>query len=84
MKKRLGKALVFIISLCLIVTLLVWSILNYQPTNNAYVSRAIYSMTFLSVMLALACRWLLLRVLRRERGSEPLAWNPLFLIDVTV
>ncbi|HJT58927.1 MAG TPA: sensor histidine kinase, partial [Ktedonobacteraceae bacterium] len=51
---------------------------------NAYVSRAIYSMTFLSVMLALACRWLLLHVLRRERGSEPLAWNPLFLIDVAV
>ena len=84
MKKRLGKALVFIISLCLIVTLLVWSVLNYQPANNAYVSRAIYSMTFLSVMLALACRWLLLRVLRRERGSELLAWNPLFLIDVAV
>lgn len=84
MKKTLGKVLVSIISLCLIVTLLAWSVLNYQPVNNAYGTRAIYSMTLLSVMLALACRWLLLRVLRRERRNEPLAWNSLFLIDVTV
>jgi signal transduction histidine kinase len=84
MKKIPGKAFVLIISLCLIVALLLWSLWNYRPVNNAYGTRAIYSMTFLSVMLALACRWLLLRMLRRESGNEPFLWNPLFLIDVTV
>lgn len=84
MKKISGKAFVSIISLCLIVALLLWSLWNYRPVSNAYGPRAIYSMTLLSVMLALACRWLLLRMLRWQSRNEPFVWNPLFLIDVTV
>ena len=84
MKKIPGKAFVSIISLCLIVALLLWSLWNYRPVSNAYGARAIYSMTFLSVVLALASRWLLLRLVRQDSGSQPLVWNPLFFIDVTV
>jgi signal transduction histidine kinase len=84
MKKMPGKAFVLIISLCLVCALLLWSLWNYRPVNNAYGARAIYSMTFLSVVLALACRWLLVRMVRQGRGNEPLVWNPLFLIDVTI
>jgi signal transduction histidine kinase len=84
MKKIAGKAFVTIISSGLIVALLLWSLLNYRPVGNAYGARAIYSMTLLSVVLALGCRWLLIRMLRRESGNEPFIWNPLFLIDVTV
>jgi signal transduction histidine kinase len=84
MKKIPGKGLVSVISLCIIVALLAWSLRNYRPIGNVYGARAIYSMTLLSVILALACRWLLIRMLRRESGNEPLVWNPLFLIDVTV
>jgi signal transduction histidine kinase len=84
MKKTPGNAFVPIISLCLIVALLLWSLWHYRPVSNAYGPRAIYSMTFLSVMLALACRWLLIRMLRQESGNEPLVLNPLFFIDITV
>ncbi len=83
MKKKAGQTLVSITSLCLIGALLAWSLWNYRPVSNAYGSRAIYSITLLSVMLALGCRWLILRLLR-ESGKEPFVWNPLFLIDVTV
>ena len=84
MKKTPGKAFVSIISLCLIFALLLWSLWNYQPISNPYGPRAIYSMTLLSVVLALAGRWLLGRKLRQESGNEPPAWNPLFFIDLTV
>src|SRR5713101_6059522 len=84
MKKIPGKEFVSIISLCLIVALLLWSLCNYRPVSNSYGPRAIYSMTFLSVVLALAGRWLLVRMLRQESGNEPLVWNPLFFIDLTV
>ncbi len=84
MKKISAKAFVSIISLCLIAALLLWSLWNYRPVHNAYGPRAIYSMAFLSVVLALACRWLLARMLRWENGNEPLVWNPFFLLDVSV
>ncbi|HLH60394.1 MAG TPA: sensor histidine kinase [Ktedonobacteraceae bacterium] len=83
MKKIAGNVLVSIISFCLIVALLAWSLWNYRPVGNAYGTRAIFSITFLSITLALACRWLLLRMLR-ESGKEPSGWNALFLIDMTV
>src|SRR6266567_2081627 len=84
MKKMPGKVFVSIISLCLICALLLWSLLYYRPVSISYGSRAIYSITLLSVVLALASRWLLVRMLRQESGNQPLGWNPLFLIDVTV
>src|SRR6266699_3129366 len=84
MKKMPGKAFVSIISLCLICALLLWSLWNYRPISNSYGPRAIYTITLLSVMLALASHWLLVRMLRQESGNQPLGWNPLFLIDVTV
>src|SRR6266566_7595190 len=84
MKKMPGKVFVSIISLCLICALLLWSLWNYRPVSNSYGSRAIYTITLLSVALALASRWLLVRMLRQESGNKPLGWNPLFLIDVTV
>ena len=84
MKKIARKAFFSIISLCLILSLLLWSVWNYRPVGNLYGSRAIYSMACLSVVVALACYWLLVRMLRQEGGSKPLVWNPLFLIDVSV
>lgn len=72
------------LSLGTIGMLLIWSVWNYRPVNNSYGPRAIYSMTLLSVTLALASRWLLTRVIRQDSGNEPLVWNPLFLMDVTV
>lgn len=79
-----GKAFISIISLCFICALLLWSLWNYRPVSNSYGPRAIYSMTLLSVVLALASRWLLVRVVRQDSGNEPLVWNPLFFIDVTI
>lgn len=84
MKKIPGKAFVSIISLCFIGTLLLWSLWNYRPISNAYGTRAIYSMIFLSVVLALASRWLLVRTLHQDSASFPPVSNPLFLIDVSV
>jgi signal transduction histidine kinase len=43
-----------------------------------------YSMTVLSVALALACRWLLARVLRQDSGHELAASNPLLWLEITV
>jgi signal transduction histidine kinase len=84
MKKRLGKACAAIISLGGIGALLLWSLWNYRPVSEAYGPRAIYSMTVLSVVLALACRWLLVRMLRQNSRNEALGSNPLFFIDVCV
>jgi signal transduction histidine kinase len=84
MKLMSGKAFVSITSLGLICALLLWSLWNYRPVSNPYGPRAIYSMTFLSVVLALAGRWLLGRILRQESRSEPLVWSPLFFIDLTI
>jgi signal transduction histidine kinase len=84
MKRISGKTLVTLISLCLIGALLLWSLWNYRPVNNAYGARAIYSLTLLSVVLALACQWLLTRGIHQENGNKPLAGNSLFLLDVSV
>jgi signal transduction histidine kinase len=84
MKKIPGNVFVSIISLSLILALLLWSLWNYRPVNNAYGPRAIYSLTFLSVGVALAGRWLLVRMLRRKSGNAPPGWNSLFYIDLSV
>lgn len=84
MKKLSGNTLVAIGSLGLMGALLCWSLWNYRPVHNAYGSRAIYSMTALSVALALASGWLLARTLRRENGSAARGQNTLFLLDVSV
>jgi signal transduction histidine kinase len=84
MKRISGKTLVALISLGLIGALLLWSLWNYRPVNNAYGPRAIYSLTLLSVVLALACRWLLTRLVHQENGNEPLVGNSLFFLDVSV
>src|ERR1700730_8109095 len=84
MKKIPGKAFVSIISLCFIGALLLWSLWNYRPVSNAYGPRAVYSMIFLSIVLALAGRWLLLRTVHQDSGSFPLVSQPLFLVDVSV
>ncbi|HEX6482932.1 MAG TPA: sensor histidine kinase [Ktedonobacteraceae bacterium] len=84
MKKIPEKAFVFIISPGCIGALLFWSLWNYRPVSNSYGARAIYSMALLSVALAFAGRWLLVRILRQDSGNEPLASNPLFLMDISV
>src|SRR5947209_16956981 len=84
MKKIPGNVFISVLSLSIICILLTWSVWNYRPISNSYGPRAIYTMTLLSVALALASRWLLVRVVRHDSGKEPLVWNPLFFIDVTV
>ena len=84
MKKVPGNTFVSIVSLCVTGFLLLWSLWNYRPVDNLYGGRAIYSMTILSVVLALAGRWVLARVVRQASGNEPVAWNSLFFIDLTV
>lgn len=70
--------------------LLTWSLVNYQPTPTFYGPRAIYGIVILSVVLAVAGRFLLLRLLQTEMGEADAlhahlyaAWRMLFLFDVT-
>src|SRR5947209_1988844 len=84
------KLVVIIFSSAITLGLLVWSLVNYQPTPTFYGPRAIYGIIILSVILAIAGRFLLLRLLKKEMaGSEALhshlyaAWRMLFLFDVT-
>src|SRR5438445_259686 len=82
------KVIVAIVSLIMSLVLFGWSIANYQPAHNFYGPRAIYSLLFLSIVLALLGRALLLRFLYSEtahnsQGLTPQqlreAWRPLFL-----
>lgn len=84
------KAIMAILSLCIALGLLAWSLASYQPAPNFYGPRAIYSLIFLSVALALLGRILLLRLLKLETSAREItyyrlraAWRPLFLIDIT-
>lgn len=118
------KPFVALLSLCIVLLLLIWSLEHYRPAPNFYGPRAIYSLILLSLFLALLGRVLLLRLLRSEpsetafvhharstnqsvdagRGimqmgltttlaeteAAPrsqifrrLAWQPLFLFDIT-
>jgi len=73
--------------------LFTWSFIAYQPAHNFYGPRAIFSLLFLSIILALLGRFLLLRLLTFEMspGTHELPrtqrlreeWKPLFLFDIT-
>ncbi len=84
------KSGIALVSLCIALILFVWSLLNYQPAHNFYGPRAIYSLVFLSVVLALLGRLLLLRLLKLEAADTSSvlaqhrlrAWRPLFLFDI--
>jgi signal transduction histidine kinase len=87
---RYLKPVVAVLSLCIAVGLLIWSLVNYQPAPNLYGPRAIYSLIFLSVFLSLLGRILLLRLLRLESAKREIVpnrmrvtWRSLFLIDIT-
>ena len=84
------KSIVALLSLCVAVGLLIWSVANYQPVSNFYGPRAIYSLIFLSVFLSLLGRVLLLRLLKLETAQREIVpdrrrtpWRSLFLIDIT-
>src|SRR5258706_11394477 len=87
---RYLKPVVAIFSLCIAIGLLVWSLGNYQPAPNIYGPRAIYSLIFLSILLSLLGRILLLRLFRLESAKQEIVPNhmrvisrSLFLIDIT-
>src|SRR6266849_3843133 len=84
------KLAVSILSLCIALGLLAWSLSHYQPNPNFYGPRAIYSLLILSISLALLGRILLLRLLKLEakttdtqRNRLPESWRFLFLFDIT-
>src|SRR5207302_9978805 len=86
------KIVVAIVSLCVALALFAWSLANYQPAHNFYGPRAIYSLVFLSIALALLGRLLLMRILKLETTDYGpaltphhlrAAWKPLFLFDIT-
>jgi len=84
------KLAVSILSLCIALGLLAWSLSHYRPNPNFYGPRAIYSLLILSISLALLGRILLLRLLKLEakttdtqRYRLPERWRFLFLLDIT-
>ncbi len=84
------KPIVAIFSLGLALSLLTWSLYNYQPAPNLYGPRAIYSLLILSILLAMLGRLLLLRLLKLEAAQTDLlrhrlrtSWRFLFLFDLT-
>jgi len=84
------KLAVSLLSLCIALGLLIWSLSHYQPGTNFYGPRAIYSMLTLSIVLSLLGRILLLRLLKLEadttgsqRNRLPENWRFLFLLDIT-
>lgn len=79
-----------ILSLCIALGLLSWSLYNYEPAPNFYGPRAVFSLLILSVLLGLLGRVLLLRMLRIETANTSdqyshlrSAWRLLFLFDIT-
>lgn len=84
MTGRREQMLVIVLSSAVIIALLLWSLWNYRPVREAYGPRAIYSMMALSIVLALACRWLLVRLLSQDSEYDSPVSNPLFLMDITV
>ncbi|HXL36305.1 MAG TPA: hypothetical protein VN954_03785, partial [Ktedonobacteraceae bacterium] len=84
------KYFVAILSLCVAIGLLTWSLYQYQPNPNFYGPRAIYSMLILSIALALLGRVILLRMLKLEIAKTDVlhyqlrsTWRLLFLFDIT-
>src|SRR5215831_5689157 len=84
------QPIVAILSLCIALGLLAWSLDQYRPNPNFYGPRAVYSMLVLSIMLSLLGRVLLLRMLKLETASTDYqeahlrsTWRLLFLFDIT-
>src|SRR6266487_5191204 len=84
------KYIVAILSLCVAIGLLTWSLYHYQPNPNFYGPRAIFSMLILSIALALLGRVILLRMLKLELAKTDVlpyhlrsTWRLLFLFDIT-
>ena len=84
------RYIVSILSICVALGLLIWSLSHYQPNPNFYGPRAIYSMLILSIALALLGRVILLRMLKFETAKTDIhpyhlrsTWRLLFLIDIT-
>src|SRR5436309_3125721 len=84
------KYIVAILSLCIALGLLIWSLYHYQPNPNFYGPRAIYSMLILSITLALLGRVILLRMLKLEGAKTDVlhfhlrsTWRLLFLFDIS-
>ena len=84
------RYIVSLLSLCVILGLLTWSLYHYQPNPNFYGPRAVYSMLILSIVLALLGRVILIRMLKFEiakTGIHPYqlrsTWRLLFLLDIT-
>jgi len=82
--------IVAILSLCVVLGLLIWSLYQYQPNPNFYGPRAIYSMLILSIALALVGRVILLRMLKLEIAKTDVlhyhlrsTWRLLFLFEIT-
>jgi signal transduction histidine kinase len=88
-----GRTIVATLSAGVSLLLFAWSFIAYQPAHNFYGPRAIYSLLFLSIILALLGRFLLLRLLNVETstGTSELPrsqqlreeWKVLFLFDIT-
>ena len=84
------RTIVAILSLCIALGLLAWSLNHYEPNPNFYGPRAIYSMLILSILLAFLGRVLLLRMLKLETANTDdlnshlrSTWRLLFLFDIT-
>ncbi len=88
-----GRTVVAALSAAGSLLLFAWSFISYQPAHNFYGPRAVYSLLFLSIILALLGRFLLLRLLTFETstGTHELPrsqqlreeWKALFLFDIT-
>jgi signal transduction histidine kinase len=85
-----ARYLLSLLSICVVLGLLIWSFANYQPNPNIYGPRAIYSLIFLSIALALSGRIILIRMLRSEIAQSEFSpydlrstWRLLFLIEIT-
>src|SRR5947209_5724885 len=86
----LMRFIVSLLSLCVILGLLIWSLFHYQPNPTFYGPRAIYSMLILSISLALLGRVILIRMLKFEIAKTDIhpyqlraSWRLLFLIEIT-
>jgi signal transduction histidine kinase len=84
------NAIMAVLSLCIALGLLTWSLYHYEPNPNFYGPRAIFSLLILSILLALLGRVLLLRMLKLEMAKTGAlhyqlrsTWRLLFLIDIT-
>ncbi len=86
----LVRYVISLLSICIALGLLTWSLIHYQPNATFYGPRAVYSMLFLSIALALLGREILIRMLGTEIAQADISpydlrstWRLLFLIDIT-